>query len=450
MDHRLALREQELPVLIHPEGGIPAGGAVNRVFGVAAGDAVISHIVIHTDRAAALGDPLYGVDLPVRAGVGQEDGIGLAAGQGGQGFFAVIQRRLLVGGQLLPIDVEGGPEGGGIADALNGLADPIISRRQEAAAQLPVQFHGHVFHRRVPALGETDALYFKLDRPYGLPVRSVPALQAGVGHGHPFRSRREPLLNHIYQGAACGCGCIHNHIQTPVGIRLGFRQHRGGKRHRVLPADFPQRHVGVHRHLHFGLGAGHETHADKHKSKHSQQADPEAGLAVIENGFDPVLHADLPEGHGTGRVVGPVGAAPEQRRRIGLSLLQLHKLHHPLVAGHLNVLAQKYVADPYQGIEPVQGQCQEADHFDPVISLVQMGPLVGKDLLAGLPGHAGGNVDFRLDEPQNKGGFDPVGFPAAGDLHGIQHLAPQMDVRGHAVGADDYRNRNPNKRKYGG
>ena len=52
----------------------------------------------------------------------------------------------------------------------------------------------------------------------------------------------------------------------------------------------------------------------------------------------------------------------------------------------------------------MQGKRQKTDHFDPVVALVQMGALVREDLGAGLLGHTGGDVNFRLDETQNKGG----------------------------------------------
>ena len=81
-------------------------------------------------------------------------------------------------------------------------------------------------------------------------------------------------------------------------------------------------------------------------------------------------------------------------------------------------------------------QCHghKAHHFDPVVALVQMGALMGQDLLLGVPGHAGGYVDFRLHKAKYKGGFDFVRFPAPGYLHRVPHLALELDI-GH--GADD-------------
>ena len=98
----------------------------------------------------------------------------------------------------------------------------------------------------------------------------------------------------------------------------------------------------------------------------------------------------------------------------------------------------------------MQGQSQETDHLNPMVALVQMGPLVGQDLLAGFLGHTGGDIDFRLDEAQDKGGFNPVGFPAPGDLHRVHHPQTQPDVRYQAVDADDRSYNDPDSHQDGG
>ena len=125
-----------------------------------------------------------------------------------------------------------------------------------------------------------------------------------------------------------------------------------------------------------------QAHRHERNGDDAQQADPEAGTAVAQHGFDPVLHADLPEGHGAGGEVGTIGGTAQEGCRIALAFLQIHELHHPLIAGQLHVLAHKNIGNPHQGIKPVERQRKEADHLEPVVALFQMGALVGKDVLA--------------------------------------------------------------------
>ena len=151
----------------------------------------------------------------------------------------------------------------------------------------------------------------------------------------------------------------------------------------------------------------------KGNGQHAHQAHPDGGLAIAQGGFDAVFHADLAKGNRTGGIVNPIGAALQQGRGVLLPLVQLHKLHHSLVAGNLNVLAQHQVGNPHQGIEPVQCQRKEGDDLHPVVAFFQVGALVGKNLRAGGRAHAAGNVNLRLEEAQHKSGFNLVGFITA-------------------------------------
>ena len=76
----------------------------------------------------------------------------------------------------------------------------------------------------------------------------------------------------------------------------------------------------------------------------------------------------------------------------------------------------------------MEHQGQKANELDPVVPLVQMGALVGQNLLPGVVADPGGDVDFRLQKPQHEGRFQPLALPAAPDLPGILHLAAQMGI----------------------
>ena len=141
--------------------------------------------------------------------------------------------------------------------------------------------------------------------------------------------------------------------------------------------------------------------------------------------------------------MGTAAGAAQQGAGIGLPLIQLHEADDPLVTGGLDILAQEDIGHPYQGIEPVQGQGQEADHLDPVVPLVQVGPLVGQDVLAALAVHAHGDIDFGLDKAQNKGRLDLVAFPAAPDPDSVPDLVFQPQVGDQTIDGKACRNDGP-------
>ena len=126
-------------------------------------------------------------------------------------------------------------------------------------------------------------------------------------------------------------------------------------------------------------------------------------------------------------------AALQQGGRIGLPLGGLHEPDHPLVTGHLHIPAEQGVGQPHQGIVPVEGQGQKATELDPVVPLIQVGPLVGQDLAALVLGHPGGDIDLRLQKAQNEGRLDFVRLPAAPDFHRVSHLGSEFQVGNQAV-----------------
>ena len=193
----------------------------------------------------------------------------------------------------------------------------------------------------------------------------------------------------------------------------------------------------------FSRGAGHQAHRHEDNGDHAHQTDPEAGLLIGKHRLDALLDAHLAEGHGTGREMRPIGGAVQQGGGVGFPLLQLHELHHPLVAGDLDVLAQQDVGRPHQRIEPVQRQRQKAHHLEPVVALVQMGAFVGENVTLFLGGHAHGDVDIRADEAQNKSGLDAVAFPAAGNPDCLPNLQLQGQVGVQTVNAEAAGNAKP-------
>ena len=91
----------------------------------------------------------------------------------------------------------------------------------------------------------------------------------------------------------------------------------------------------------------------------------------------------------------------------------------------------------------MQGKGQEADHLDPVIPLIQVGPLVVQDVTAGFRLHPHGYVDSGLDKSQNEGCFNSFGFPAAGDFYRIPHSAAQGKITVNTVAQENHRYSSP-------
>ena len=178
----------------------------------------------------------------------------------------------------------------------------------------------------------------------------------------------------------------------------------------------------------FPGGGGQEAHRHEDDGDDAHQTDPEAGLAVVQDAHDPLLHIYFAESHGAGGVVGLIGGAVEQGGGIALPVLQLHEPDYPLVAGHLDIPAQQDITQPHQRIEPVDRQGDITQHLDPMVALFQVGPLMGQNVPPVFPGHSGGNVDFRLDKAQNKGSLNSGAFPAPGDLHSQPDLFLQLQV----------------------
>ena len=72
----------------------------------------------------------------------------------------------------------------------------------------------------------------------------------------------------------------------------------------------------------------------------------------------------------------------------------------------------------------MQGQGDKADHFEPMVTLFQVGSFVGEDMSAHGLGQPHGDVDLRTDEAQNKCCFNPVAFPTAINTDGLPHQEP--------------------------
>ena len=343
-------------------------------------------------------------------------------------------------------------EGCRISDTFNGLTDSVITFAQSPIIQFPIQFFFEIVYGRISADGKTNAKLFENIGLTGFtgdsfPCRSIPFFKDTIFHDYGFRSCRKSFFDYINQFATRRRGCVDDHIHTPIRILLHLRRCSRSKCNRIFLTDFPQRNIRIYRNFHCSLRACQQAHTNKSKCNHSQQTEPEAGFPVIQDGFDAVFDTDLTKGYRTGCIMRFRGAAAKQSRRICFPLVQFHKLNDTLIAGHFNILAKQYVADPDQRIKPVYSKGNETDHLDPMISLVQMRMFMGKNLLPGLRGHACGNVDSGFDEAQDKSSFDSSRFPTARDLHGIKHLPAKMNIRADAIGTDSGCQCNPDNRE---
>ena len=166
----------------------------------------------------------------------------------------------------------------------------------------------------------------------------------------------------------------------------------------------------------------HQADSHENNGNHTCQADPEAGLLVFQHRFDSMLYGYLTEGDGTSCEMHFIRRTIQQSCGIFLPLLQLHELNHPLITSKLNILTQKNVRTPDERIEPVQRKSDETDHLEPVVTLFQVCPFMGQNILSDHCGQPHGNIDLGTDKAQNKRSFNPVTFPAAFDFNRFSDL----------------------------
>ena len=172
----------------------------------------------------------------------------------------------------------------------------------------------------------------------------------------------------------------------------------------------------------------HQTDGNENNSDDTCKADPEAGLLVVQHGFNPVLDRNFTEGHRTGCKMCLIGGAVQQGCRIGLSLLQLHELNHTLITGHFDILTKQDISNPDERIEPMQSQGDEADHLEPVVTLFQMSALMSQDIFPDHRRQAHGDIDLGTDKAQDKGCFDSVTFPSAFDFDCFPDLQAKLEI----------------------
>ena len=438
LDLGSALREEEFPVLVQREILIPILKPRRKLGPRIAGGQEFPGVVVDP-VAAAIGGNAHSGRQAVIVVVFLPDQYGVTVRfQGLEGLFAAAQSRLLLTGQGLPVDMEGGIEGAGLAIPGDGHLDPVVPGWKRAVVQCPVHVLPQIGFALRPGLGKAHAAlqHLPLIRQAGdlLPGGFLPDFQGGIPDLHGLGLLAEPFLHGNDHSPAGGGQAVHTGRYAPVRVFRQLRRYRRSEGLRGLPAAFNE---GGFRVLRRGRPVGAQAQGHEHHSADSQQAHPEAGLAVIENGEDAVFHADFSKGHGAGGIVDILCAALQQGGRIGLPLGGLHKPDHPLVTGHLHIPAEQGVGQPHQGVVPVEGQGQKANELDPVVPLIQVGPLVGQDLAALVLGHPGGDIDLRLQKAQNEGGLDFVRLPASPDFHRVSHLGSEFQIGNQAVAQND-------------
>ena len=185
---------------------------------------------------------------------------------------------------------------------------------------------------------------------------------------------------------------------------------------------FPDRRI-LDRRTH---GIGQEAHREDGDDEDREYGHPESGTAVIQNGPDARLHADLSEGDGTGRDVPPRHAAREERFGVIRTLTGRVALHDALIAGQFHVAAEEDESDPQDRVEPVDGEEQERRGLDPVIPPCDVRLLVREDE-GKIPVTQGeGDIDAGADDPEHERRIRPVGEKDVSvEKNGFPHPAPE-------------------------
>ena len=175
-----------------------------------------------------------------------------------------------------------------------------------------------------------------------------------------------------------------------------------------LPGINPVVHPDL---LHADHWISEKTHRCRRAGDQCRHDQPGPWLSVGHDGLDPGLHPHLAEGQGTGRPGPAADAAVEQGGGIPPPSLPVQLPDHLLVAGPLDVPAQQGVGRPQQGVEPVDGEEQEAQRLPPVVAPADVSPLMG-DHIGQVPlRHPVGQVDGGAQQAQDEGGVRPLGLP---------------------------------------
>ena len=206
-----------------------------------------------------------------------------------------------------------------------------------------------------------------------------------------------------------------------------------------------------HRHLWRlrGDGVGQKANGDHSADKNRRQNGPEGGPAEGKHPLDPLLHPHLSEGHGTGGEKAAAGAAIEQGLRIICPVGRGKGTGDLFVTGQLHVPAEQGVAQPQQGLEPVDTEQAEAQRLPQGVPAPDVGALVGDDVGHILPGEGVRQINPRAEDTQHKGcgngcalieipvnpnrPFHPAGKPPIADegvqRHPRQPCAPEDGSR---------------------
>ena len=133
-----------------------------------------------------------------------------------------------------------------------------------------------------------------------------------------------------------------------------------------------------------------------------QKNDPESRFFVVHHRFYTLLYPDLAEGERAGRNSAAVHTARDKGLHIVGPLPAVQMFDHFFVARQLDIPAQQHIAEPQQGIEPVDRQQQKAQRLPHVIPAAQMCLFVGDDLLPVAAVHVVGQIDPRPEHAEHE------------------------------------------------
>ena len=131
----------------------------------------------------------------------------------------------------------------------------------------------------------------------------------------------------------------------------------------------------------------------------------------MQNGLHTGLHPVFSEGQGACGDHPSGGTAVDQGVGIGLFAFFSKLCQHLFVTGKLDILAQKDIPHPQQGVEPIHRKEQEPQGLPKVILPLQMGFFMGQNMFPVCALQTGGQIDPRPDQTQNKGGVNVVTYP---------------------------------------
>ena len=272
--------------------------------------------------------------------------------------------------------------------------------------------------------------------------------------GHPLL----PLEEVVGKGPRVGVGLrskVHADAVGPGGVlretwgvfqelsRVGGRlpvPRRRREFHRILVGGEGEGGRLLRRGVPGRVGAQPHPHPRRQDGQHGHRH--QGGFPVVEGPLHPPGHVVLPEGGG--EAGGLRGRQMEEGPGVAALFPLRQSAEHPLVAGGLQVPAEKFPGDPQRRVEPVEGDRQEKEGLPQKIPPAQVEPLMGQHIAPVGLTQPRGQVDAGRHQTQHEGRSGLIALPhAEGHPHSGGHGLLELPLLHHKPAPQSQHPRQP-------